>query len=137
MSSNCFICGDGQNHLLESHHIVPRRFDGTDSTENIVQLCPSCHSAVEKMYNSRFYRNLGVKGAESNPKEAITVVKETLKEFYGEQGTSVAEIESELLQRLVDRCGVSGFCLGCHSWTENDGVGRCERCGHCLGVEQQ
>jgi len=129
MSVHCFICGDDRSHLLETHHIVPRRFDGDDSAENLVQLCPGCHSAVEKMYNSRFYRNLGVKGAEANPKEAITVVEETLSEYYGEGEVSVSHITDKLLDRLVERCGVDGFCVACHGWTEDEDAGKCEHCG--------
>lgn len=129
MTGDCFICGDDRSHLLETHHVVPRRFDGDDSAENLVQLCPSCHTAVEKMYNSRFYRNLGVKGPEANPKEAITVVRDTFEEYYEQREVPVTEIESKLLQRLVDQCGVDNFCTGCYRWTTRDRVERCEHCG--------
>jgi len=56
--SECHFCGAGDP--LESHHIVPRRFDGSDSAENIATVCPTCHSKLEKLYNRRFYKELGV-----------------------------------------------------------------------------
>lgn len=56
----CFICGERRENSLEQHHIVPKRFDGTDEDENIVTLCASCHAAIEKLYDRRFYEELGV-----------------------------------------------------------------------------
>ncbi len=55
---SCYICGEPVGHLLETHHIVPRRYDGSDNAENLVDLCPSCHQAVEKIYDKRFYDRL-------------------------------------------------------------------------------
>lgn len=57
-SEGCFVCGDRRSNSLEDHHIVPRRYGGTDSPENIVTLCASCHSAIEKLYDERFYETL-------------------------------------------------------------------------------
>lgn len=58
---SCFICGDVNDNRHQVHHIVPRRFDGSSEDENLVTLCASCHQAVEKMYDARFYDELGVK----------------------------------------------------------------------------
>jgi len=55
---SCYICGEPVGHLLETHHIVPRRYDGSDNVENLVDLCPSCHQALEKIYDERFYDRL-------------------------------------------------------------------------------
>lgn len=60
MTSKCFICGDERENSLEEHHIVPRRFGGSDRDENLVTLCASCHSAIEKIYDDSFYERLGV-----------------------------------------------------------------------------
>lgn len=57
----CFICGDVNGNSHQDHHIVPRRFGGSDSDENVVTLCASCHQAVEKLYDKRFYDELGVR----------------------------------------------------------------------------
>lgn len=59
--NQCFICGDSRTHVLETHHIVPRRYGGSDEDENLVRLCASCHNAVERLYDNRFYEELGVK----------------------------------------------------------------------------
>jgi len=61
--NTCYICGEGNRDILETHHIVPRRFDGSDDAENLVDLCPSCHRAIERLYGKRFYDELGVSPA--------------------------------------------------------------------------
>lgn len=60
MATKCFICGDSRENSLEEHHIVPRRFGGGDLDDNLVTLCASCHSALEKIYDDSFYKRLGV-----------------------------------------------------------------------------
>lgn len=56
----CYICGNKNRDVLERHHIVPRRFGGSDDKENLVQLCSNCHTSVERLYDKRFYDELGV-----------------------------------------------------------------------------
>jgi hypothetical protein len=56
----CFICGAHRPNSIESHHIVPQRYGGSDAPENLVNLCSSCHSAIEKLYDDSFYDRLGV-----------------------------------------------------------------------------
>lgn len=60
MDVKCFICGESNGHALQDHHKIPRRYEGSDKDENIVTLCANCHQAVEKIYNDRFWRRLGV-----------------------------------------------------------------------------
>lgn len=59
--AKCYICGDNRENSLEKHHIVPRRYGGSDRDSNLVTLCASCHSAIEKIYDDSFYERLGVK----------------------------------------------------------------------------
>lgn len=59
-ATRCYICGHGNEHSLEEHHIVPRRFNGSDQPENLVHLCGSCHNAIESLYDDDFYRRLGL-----------------------------------------------------------------------------
>jgi len=63
--NTCFICGESRPNSIEQHHIVPRRFGGSDDGENLVGLCASCHAAVEKLYDGRFYDQLGVESGTS------------------------------------------------------------------------
>lgn len=58
--TECFICGTHRPNSIESHHVVPRRYGGSDAPENLVNLCSSCHSAIEKLYDDSFYDRLGV-----------------------------------------------------------------------------
>lgn len=53
----CYFCeSDGP---IESHHIVPRRYDGSDHGSNIVDLCPTCHERLERLYDKEFYAKIG------------------------------------------------------------------------------
>lgn len=54
----CYFCGKPDG--LETHHIVPRRYNGTDKEENLVDLCSNCHTKIERLYDKRFYRRIGI-----------------------------------------------------------------------------
>lgn len=54
----CHFC-PRQNELQE-HHIVPDRFEGRDTRENIVCVCERCHKKLERLYDKRFYERLGI-----------------------------------------------------------------------------
>jgi len=54
---DCYFCGGGEG-VLETHHIVPRRFGGSDEAENLVDLCPTCHQKLERLYDRRFYEEV-------------------------------------------------------------------------------
>lgn len=54
----CYLCGDPHEELFERHHIVPTRFDGSDDAKNIVDVCPTCHRKLERLYGHRFYEQL-------------------------------------------------------------------------------
>lgn len=56
---DCFICSRGNPDILERHHIVPKRFGGSDEDVNLVDLCPSCHRALESLYDERFWTVVG------------------------------------------------------------------------------
>ncbi len=51
----CFICGEDTPSVLERHHIIPRRYDGTNDEKNLVVLCANCHRAIEKLYGEEFF----------------------------------------------------------------------------------
>lgn len=51
----CRFCGEKDRACLEQHHIVPRRFEGSDSEQNLVTLCSNCHQKIENIYDERFY----------------------------------------------------------------------------------
>jgi len=71
MSESCHFCGE--TDVLQEHHIVPRRYDGSDESVNLVTLCPTCHRKIESMYDKRFYDALGVEKATADE----TVITET------------------------------------------------------------
>ncbi|UBF23414.1 HNH endonuclease [Haloarcula tailed virus 3] len=57
-TSRCYFCP--KRNDIEVHHIVPQRFNGSDSRENLVALCDRCHRKIEALYDKRFYEKLGV-----------------------------------------------------------------------------
>jgi len=57
-TERCYVCGRGNPDTLESHHTVPQRYGGSDDDENITQLCPNCHEALERLYDDDFYQRL-------------------------------------------------------------------------------
>ena len=61
--ATCYFCLSEETEVLQEHHIVPRRFDGSDSTKNLVRLCPTCHEKIERLYDSRFYEELNQENA--------------------------------------------------------------------------
>lgn len=74
---DCYICGEEDD--LERHHIVPRRYGGSDDPANLVDLCHSCHQALEHLYNRDFYRELGARG-NNGPRPADGHISSTVSE---------------------------------------------------------
>jgi len=54
--NTCQSCGIVATSRLHIHHILKKRSGGTDHTDNLITVCPSCH----KNYDSKLYNpNLG------------------------------------------------------------------------------
>jgi len=56
--SSCYFCGSSAD--IEEHHILPQRFDGSDSDGNTVDVCHECHWKLERLYNKDFWESIGV-----------------------------------------------------------------------------
>lgn len=59
-NKTCQRCGIMSEIGLHLHHIISRKDGGTDSLENLVTLCPSCHiilepRRIELEFNSKNY----------------------------------------------------------------------------------
>lgn len=59
----CRVCGAGGE--IHRHHIVKRSQGGPDTLENVITLCPQCHTDV---HNARLY----ISGAASEPWAAFS-----------------------------------------------------------------
>lgn len=84
MSDSCHFCDETE--ALERHHIVPRRFGGSDADGNLVTVCPTCHRKLERLYNKRFYDALGVEKADSGENQPCSwseCTSEDTKEYTG------------------------------------------------------
>lgn len=58
IDDRCIFCGEDNPSVLQAHHVVPRRFNGSDRGHNLITLCANCHELIEKIYNDNFYRNI-------------------------------------------------------------------------------
>ncbi|QLD84586.1 HNH endonuclease [Natronomonas halophila] len=59
MNDNCRFC-DATDHL-EEHHVVPRRYGGTDEDQNLITVCSDCHKTIERTWDAEFYHEIGVR----------------------------------------------------------------------------
>jgi len=59
-SRTCQICGAQRPRSMETHHIIPRRYGGSDDDPNLVTLCSSCHTAVESIYSDDRWQQVGL-----------------------------------------------------------------------------
>jgi hypothetical protein len=84
----CYFCLSEERQILEEHHIVPLRFDGSDDAENMVRLCPTCHKKLERLYDGRFYDELGVENPDSG-ESTDTGIHTSIK---GEDGSEVLSL---------------------------------------------
>jgi rubrerythrin len=49
---SCQMCGMAKTSKLHIHHIMKKSKGGTDHLDNLITLCPSCHSKADhKFYN--------------------------------------------------------------------------------------
>ena len=87
MDNQCRICGETNTIVLQTHHIVPRRFGGSDSNKNLVTLCANCHQAVESIYDDRFYEKLGFDPSTKHTTITYNNTVQLVKDFLDEQVT--------------------------------------------------
>lgn len=98
----CYFCHDADTHLHETHHIVPRRYDGSDKQANLVHVCPTCHRKLETLYDERFFAALDVETPDSDGdvSEESEVVACTSTEA-DEHSQTVLDIVEELQSESV------------------------------------
>jgi len=44
----CYVCGYDQPRIMQVHHILPVKNNGTDGFSNLAMLCPNCHVSVHR-----------------------------------------------------------------------------------------
>lgn len=53
----CCFCGE-EKHNLQAHHIIPRKYGGTHSMENILTACRHCHGSIDRIVSLLVEKNL-------------------------------------------------------------------------------
>lgn len=91
---NCYFCHEQDAHILETHHVVPQRFGGSDDAENLVRVCPTCHERLERLYDGRFYDALGIETEDSDKSDDTNTIGATLPEEVKPLKRVIEEIES-------------------------------------------
>lgn len=46
--NKCELCGYGA--AIETHHIIPKKMNGSHEVNNLVVLCPNCHALITRKY---------------------------------------------------------------------------------------
>jgi len=68
--TECYFCEAAED--IETHHIVPQRFEGSDAQSNLVDLCHDCHWKLERLYNKDFWEAIGIEDPRSTRETHIT-----------------------------------------------------------------
>lgn len=82
----CRICGEGNVAMLEEHHIIPKRYGGSDTDDNLVTLCANCHKVIETVYDNEVWERI-------NLTPAWGVDGPTTREHIWKEGTLVSKLE--------------------------------------------
>ena len=116
MSDRCFICAEDNAHVLEEHHIIPRRHGGSNDPENLVTLCSNCHSAIEKLYDDSVFRKLGAAPVRSASEARVSYkeTREAVDQFLAEcrrisaddAGWATKQAVRDLYSQWAERNGV-------------------------------
>ena len=98
---SCYVCGNSNVNVLQSHHIIPRSFGGSDGEHNRVVLCANCHQTVHSIYSDSVFERLGgTKRPEADRKNGELLEFEKLpvasKFEYLSRHLPQSTIESEL-----------------------------------------
>lgn len=101
MPKRCFICGEENPVVLEEHHIIPQRLGGSDRPDNLATLCANCHTALEKIYDKRFWDTIPrhIEGASYiNPDQVDTQLAYRAIAKLNNEITSRLPVESPVLK---------------------------------------
>jgi len=112
MSDRCYICGEDNPNVLQTHHLIPRRYGGSDQSENLVRLCANCHQAIESLYDDEFFDWLMSWGKESAAAEGrlrdavSSFVSDEMASSDGQVGVPPrgSERRGEIYEEYVNYC---------------------------------
>lgn len=142
MSNGCYFCERGEG-VLQQHHIVPRRYGGVDSEENLVSLCPTCHRRLEELHDDQFYDEISVRLAAKNGREdrvvhAMNVLKQEIHSAGLDTGIPYTDFYKAALDSALEELNLQAeVCDACEFVVppSDHGASDCPRCGLALDSE--
>jgi predicted restriction endonuclease len=72
----CQLCNkqiEDEPHKLNVHHIIPRREGGSSDKSNLIVLCTSCHTVIERLTSIGYNQGNGF-----SPQKLIEDIKKVL-----------------------------------------------------------
>lgn len=93
---NCYICSRGNPDTIESHHIIPSRHGGSDNDPNRVEVCATCHQALEKIYDERFWARVGAMSKRRKMGVLVDDVDARLQQAQTRLYAEIGDIREEL-----------------------------------------
>jgi len=104
----CEVCNNDSEIQLDSHHLIPRYFDG--QREDIIQVCRSCHRKIE-IFTQNFlkWKSLDVIYWNDNEQHWLNDSCEWCNK------TNVRVFSHHLIPRYVNGDGdIIELCMSCH-----------------------
>lgn len=144
LSKGCMFCNRGAG-ILETHHLIPRRYGGTDDPENIVQICPTCHRILERLYNNALWERLGVNELVADRREKANMLVDFLGSFRDEEARYTAKVERDrfkaqrrAMAKVLRKYSLEDMvCLECETVTEFEYIDGERRCVVCNAPHQE
>lgn len=53
--NRCYFCKEDDKEFLEEHHVIPKRYGGSNEKYNLVTLCRRCHIKLEQLYTNEVF----------------------------------------------------------------------------------
>jgi hypothetical protein len=76
----CQYCsGKSKDKQLDCHHIIFRKNKGTDTPNNLITLCRTCHQMLHKKYTQETFPIQGIKSKTKHPTEMGIIKSQLLK----------------------------------------------------------
>lgn len=95
----CYFCGsDGP---IQTHHLIPRRFDGSDAIRNLVDLCPTCHQRLERLYDDTFFAAIGAGPMDKQVQLILRAAVEDIEDTVAETSNVLNQLSNNIEKKYI------------------------------------